>query len=143
MSVEAPWMWTALREIGVTETPGPRSTPRILTYHGATALAASDDAVPWCASYCGWVLREAGVTPTGSAAARSYATWGVTSDPRYGAVAVLSRGRPPRGHVGFLIDADDEFVWILGGNQGDRVSVAPFPMTRLVACRWPGQGGPP
>lgn len=142
MSVVAPWMPLALGELDVTEVPGPRANPRIVDYHAATTLKATSDEVPWCASFVGFILRAAGLGSTGSAAARSYETWGVPTTERYGAVAVLSRGAPPAGHVGFIVDADDRRVWLLGGNQGDAVCIRPFPKARLVACRWPGQGGP-
>ena len=57
---------------------------------------------------------------------------------RFGAVAVLSRGSDPSaGHVGFLLGETDGHVLLLGGNQGDAVSVAAFPKTRLLGFRWP------
>lgn len=137
MSTTAPWMGIALGELDVAEVPGPRDAPRIVQYHQATSLAARDDEVPWCSSFVGWVLREAGVTPTGSAAARSYVAWGTHSLPRYGAICVLARGAPTQGHVGFYLDEDATRMWLLSGNTGDKVCVAPFAKDRIVACRWP------
>lgn len=136
-SVTAPWMTIAEREIGVAETPGPGDTPRIVAYHQATTLAARDDEVPWCAAFVGWVLREAGIAGTGSAAARSYVHWGIACPPQYGAVVVLRRGEPWQGHVGFYVRGDATRVWVLGGNQSNRVSIAPYPTARIVASRWP------
>ena len=71
--------------------------------------------------------------------ARSYLRWGAVLDEgRFGAVAVLSRGSDPAaGHVGFLVGETDRHVVLLGGNQGDAVSVAAFAKTRLLGLRWP------
>lgn len=53
---------------------------------------------------------------------------------------MLSRGSSPAlGHVGFLVEARGNKVLILGGNQGDEVSVAAFPRSRLLGCRWPAE----
>ena len=53
--------------------------------------------------------------------------------PRPGAIAVLSRGSDPTlGHVGFLVGSTPTDVILLGGNQGDAVTVAAFPRARLL-----------
>jgi lysozyme family protein len=59
--------------------------------------------------------------------------------PRLGCLAVLWRGDPtgPEGHVGFFLGADASGVHLLGGNQGDRVSVEVFPRGRVLGYRWP------
>lgn len=132
-----PWMIKAKAEIGVKETPGPGNTPRVLEYLRATDLDkddASQDATPWCSAFVSWVLPDGG---THSAWARSYIKYGIKlSEPKYGCICVLSRG-PDSGHVGFLIKADDNTVTLLGGNQGDAVSIASFSRDRVLAFRWP------
>lgn len=54
----------------------------------------------------------------------------------YGAVGVFERG-PTSGHVGFLVGHDDTCYHVLGGNQGDRVSVMRLEKGRLLGSRWP------
>jgi uncharacterized protein (TIGR02594 family) len=127
---------------GVREIPGPQHEARILAYHQATAFRATSDEVPWCASFVSWCLREAGVASTNSAAARSYLQWGqALDDPRYGAITVLARGKSPAmGHVGFYVGAREDAVLLLGGNQGNAVSIAAFPRERVLAYRWPDRG---
>jgi hypothetical protein len=44
---------------------------------------------------------------------------------------------PDDGHVGFLIGEDGDHVFLLGGNQGDAVTVAAFAKARIVGVRWP------
>jgi len=95
--------------------------------------------VAWCAAFVGACLERAGIVGTRSLMARSYLAWGqATTEPRTGAIAVLSRGSDPSlGHVGFLVGLTASDVILLGGNQGDAVSVQAFPRSRLLDLRWP------
>lgn len=140
------WLLIAEKEIGVKEVPGPGVEPRIVTYHTATTLHATDDSVPWCAAFVGWSLLQAGIEPTRSAAARSYLHWGrEIANPPLGAIVVLSRGEnaPPAsvldapGHVGFLAEREGDRVFLLAGNQHDAVNVTAFPAVRVLGYRWP------
>lgn len=138
---DAPWMDIARAEIGVAEIIGPGDNPRIVAYHAKTSLHSKDDETPWCSSFVNWCLHKAGYLGTGSAAARSWTNWGSTKGRTPGAIVVLWRGSPDAatGHVGFLDRLDGDHVWLLGGNQGDRVSVAKFPLSRVLAFRWPAE----
>ncbi|HEX5760734.1 MAG TPA: TIGR02594 family protein [Thermoanaerobaculia bacterium] len=78
--------------------PGLADNPRIVEYHRTTSLRATDDEVPWCSAFVNWCMREAGLRGTGSAAARSWLTWGSRlATPRRGCVTVLRRGTNPAG----------------------------------------------
>jgi uncharacterized protein (TIGR02594 family) len=127
-----PWMSHALAENGVTEIVGETHNEKIVGYHATTSLAAKDDETPWCASFVNWVLKQAGVKGTGSAAAKSFITWGKRSEPTYGAIVVVkkigaksdqSTGSPSGYHVGFLVKKTATHVRILGGNQGGGTKV--------------------
>jgi len=60
-------------------------------------------------------------------------------------VVILSRGSGPQpdasvlnapGHVGFFAGwGTDGRIMILGGNQGDTVSIAPFDVSRVLGIR--------
>ena len=66
------------------------------------------------------------------------------ANAKLGAVAVLSRGSDPgQGHVGFVVGAAKDQLFLLGGNQKDAVTVQSFPMGRLLGLRWPStaEGG--
>lgn len=134
------WLEAALLELqlGVAEVPGPASNPRVAAYLQQVGLEG-DDEIPWCAAFVGHCLGKGGVAGTGRANARSYLTWGQPCTPRLGAVTVLWRGNPgaATGHVGFFLDSSMESVYLLGGNQSDRVSVAAYPKSKLLATRWP------
>ena len=131
-----PHMLIAAGEFGVAEIYGIRDNPRIRGYHSATTLGDSPDEVPWCSSFANWVLKRAGKRPTRSAMARSWLEWGESAiGMPVGSIAVLTRGRPPSGHVGFLVHATSDRVWLLGGNQADKVCVRDFPIGMLLSCR--------
>jgi uncharacterized protein (TIGR02594 family) len=70
--MNAPWMDVARAEIGVEETPGPGTTPRIREYHQHTSLLAKDDETAWCASFVNWVLDKAGYPANHKPNARSF-----------------------------------------------------------------------
>lgn len=130
------WLQVAHAEVGQQEIAGAQHNPRIVAYHDTTSLRATTDEVPWCASFVGWCLEQAGLQHPRSARARDYADWGVPLDkPVLGAVVVLTR--PGGGHVGFYLGQRDGKWLILGGNQSNRVNVAPYAPGRVLAIRWP------
>jgi uncharacterized protein (TIGR02594 family) len=134
------WLDFAWADLGVAEIAGTRDNSRVVRYYADVGHPeVSNDEVAWCAAFLGACLERAGVGSTRSLLARSYLDWGVPIDePRYGAIAVLSRGSDPTlGHVGFLVGETGADVILLGGNQGDAVSVQAFPRSRLLGLRWP------
>jgi uncharacterized protein (TIGR02594 family) len=137
-AVEAPWLDLARAAIGVKEAPGAASNPTILQYYAAAGVPQQSDAVPWCAAFVGAELKAAGYKPSGSLMARSYLEWGKPLDkPRKGCIAVLKRGAPPAGHVGFVESWTSHTIKLLGGNQGNAVSVASFSRASVLGYRWP------
>lgn len=135
------WMKTALSYLGVKEIRGTVNNLQILSWWQRIRASFRDDETPWCAAFVGGVLEECGIRSTRSAAARSYEKWGVPLRfPRVGAVVVFWRGAPESklGHVGFLVGKDKHGnLMILGGNQGDEVSIKPFAKERVLSYRWP------
>jgi uncharacterized protein (TIGR02594 family) len=133
------WLEVAMKEIGVVEVPGPGDNPRVLEYHQATTLKATEDSVPWCSSFVNWCMKQSDIKGTGSAAARSWLSWGKKLDaPRNGCIAVLKRGNSPtNGHVAFYVGEGGSTIRLLGGNQGDQVKVSAFPKTMVLSYRWP------
>lgn len=137
---EPRWVELARDYLGTAEIPGSRNNKDIVAMHQAVSGVAHADEVPWCASFLGFILKKSGIPGSGSLMARSYSRWGeeVDGDPPVGAIVVLSSSRgPSSGHVGFCVGVDSAFVHLLGGNQGDRVSIAKFPKRKIVAVRWP------
>lgn len=140
------WYEIAEAELGVAEALGPADNPRIREYFaGAGHPEVMRDSVPWCAAFAGWCLAQADVQPSGSLAARSYLRWGKPlAMPREGCIVVLRRGADPAaGHVGFYAGEANGRVMVLGGNQGDKVSVAAFRAEDVLAYRWPEEAALP
>jgi uncharacterized protein (TIGR02594 family) len=128
----------AKSEIGTKEIPGAKDNPRIVEYAATTSLHADDDETPWCSSFVNWVVKQAGLKGTGSAAARSWMTWGIpTPSPVPGCVVVLKRGAPPSGHVTIYDRDNGDFIACIGGNQGDQVKISNYPKSDVLAYRIP------
>jgi uncharacterized protein (TIGR02594 family) len=127
----------ALGEMGEKEVPGVGDNPRIVEYLRSVDMRA-DDEIPWCAAYVNWCLEEAGYKGTGKANAKSYLNWGYAiSHPVPGAIVVFDRGIYKwQGHVGFFLDETPSYVYLLGGNQQNKVSVRAYGKERLVGYRW-------
>lgn len=144
-----PWMAVALGEAGVAENTHPgRRNERVMEYLHCVNRSISDDETPWCAGFVNWVMREVGIAGTGRLNARSFLTWGAsvpTTSPHYGAVAVLWRVSPQsaKGHVAFFCGMEGDNMILLGGNQGNRVQLSPYPYARLLSFRWPPHFPPP
>ena len=97
------------------------------------------DAVPWCGVFVAHCLDEARIAPVSLAVrATSWSDWGANLRvDRLAPGAVLVFQREGGGHVGFYVGEDDAAYHVLGGNQGDAVTIARLAKARLVASRWP------
>ena len=137
-----PWMQYAQQELerGVREVAGARHNPRIIDYLRAGGVDAGDETA-WCSGFANWCMQQAGIPGTGKSNARSWLDWGglCLANGVYGAVTILWRVRPNgwQGHVGFYVGAEGGNLLLLGGNQGDAVSIRPYPKSRLLGYRYP------
>lgn len=135
-----PWMQIAYAEIGVAPYPTGHSNPNITAYHAGTNIEGYDDKASWCSSFVNWTLAQAGIKGTASALARSWLAWGEALElPVPGCIAVLWRDDPAswKGHVGFYLREDEEYVYLLGGNQLEQVREHFYPKATVLAYRWP------
>lgn len=127
--------------VGTQEWPGAQHNPVIVEFAAAAGAAwVQDDETPWCASFVGAVLAQVGLPNTGKLNARSYLDWGdrvQVPDAQPGDIVVFWRGARDgwQGHVGFLVGWDGDNPIVLGGNQGDAVSIKPYPRNRLLQVR--------
>jgi uncharacterized protein (TIGR02594 family) len=140
--IEYPWMAIARSKLGIHEIPGRKAHAFIVECLESTTIGRPEnqsDETPWCSAFANRVMQLGGYKGTNSAWARSWLNWGrEPTDEEFGegVVVVLARG-PNSGHVGFLEDWDDDRVRLLGGNQGNAVSQAWFPMSRVLGYRVP------
>lgn len=139
------WISVARKYVGLKEVQGPQNNPKIGEWLAKLKLGWRDDATPWCGTFLGGVLIESGLESkvvAGPAGAQSWLKLPVKLDkPAYGCVVVFWRGKPTSGlgHVGFVVGKDQAgHLMVLGGNQGDMVSIKPFGLDRVKGYRWPG-----
>lgn len=133
----------AAKQLGMNE----RDQQAALTEYMANGGVNLDPAVTaWCAAYVNATLAQSGMKGTGSNMARSFLDWGAeVNEPQKGDLAIFSRGDPngPYGHVGFFDGYNaDGTIRVLGGNQGDSVSIASYSPDDLLGFRR-GEGAAP
>jgi len=136
---------SGLQYLGVKEIPGAKSNPVILDM--ARSLGVSDiytnDDQSWCALFINHLIRINGKPPVDHKGdrynllrAKWLANWGapvIRGEERLGDILVFER--PGGGHVGLYIFETDTTFGILGGNQGNQVSIIEIAKTRLIAAR--------
>lgn len=129
----------ALSLYGTVEVPGPVNAPEIMGWARELGLADSyvADAVPWCGLFAAIVIKHAGWEPVAAPLwARNWAKFGDPAPaPALGDVLVFAR--ESSGHVGFYVGEDETAFHVLGGNQGDAVSIIRVLRQRLLAARRP------
>lgn len=132
----------AARYLGVAEVPGPKSNKLIQGWirQAADWLDTDDSQTPWCGCFRGHLgIETATGTPREHFRARSWLNWGrelPLDRPELwhrGDTVVLSR--TGGAHVALLDRVDCSRVFLLGGNQGDRVCIAPFPRSSIIGVR--------
>jgi uncharacterized protein (TIGR02594 family) len=134
---ELPWIVRARAHVGLAEIQGPKHSTAIAGWLSKLRAWWSDDETPWCGVFVAAMLEDDAPLPKHWYRALAWKDWGVRLDqPEVGCVAVFERAGG--GHVGFVVGRDRmSNLLVLGGNQGNRVSIAAFPRNRAVAYRWP------
>lgn len=139
--IEPRWLTEARKYIGTKEIPGVKHEPRILSWWKTIKRGGiKTDEVPWCAAFVGAMLEASDIVSSRYESASSYLQWGVRLDaPSLGCIVIFTRNGG--GHVGFVAGKDDKGrLMVLGGNQGNSVTIAPFDMARVAGYRWPAPG---
>ena len=127
----------ALSLYGTRETAGAANNPAILAWAREVGLQASytADSVPWCGLFVALVVKRAGFEPVAAPLwARNWATFG-TAAPKASLGDVLVFVRDGGGHVGLYVGEDASSFFVLGGNQGDQVSIVRIAKSRCIAVR--------
>lgn len=137
-SSELPWLIEARKFIGLQEIKGADHAPEILDmWKKIRRGGIKSDEVPWCSAFVGACFETVGILSTRFEGASSWLNWGdLIDEPQYGCVVVFKRNGG--FHVGFLMGYDYAGnLMILGGNQGDMVSIKPFKKDRVAGYRSP------
>lgn len=130
------------RLVGVVkERPGGQDDHLVQWAHEMAGLGHGQaDEVPWCSSVLNAIAMLLGLPRSKSAAARSWLNVGQVidlADAKPGQdVVVLKRGvHAWQGHVGLFAGRSGDTVHVLGANQGNAVSIAPFPVADVIGVR--------
>lgn len=127
----------ALELFGTTEVVGPKHNPIILEWAKELGVPYNSDETPWCGLFVGICIKRANRQPVKELlSARNWVNFGVLSPvPMLGDILVFTR--QGGGHVGFYVGEDDKNFFVLGGNQGNQVSVVKIIKSRLLEARRP------
>jgi uncharacterized protein (TIGR02594 family) len=136
-----PWVAEMQSVLGLHES---RDKARLQAWLKSDRKTLGDPtALPWCGDAMETAMKNGlpsepfpGALGQNPYWARNWALLGREVPPTYGAIGVFERG-PTSGHVGILVGEDATCFHVLGGNQGDSVSVTRILRTRLLAARWP------
>ncbi|MFN8828837.1 MAG: TIGR02594 family protein [Labrys sp. (in: a-proteobacteria)] len=127
----------ALALHGVKEVVGTGSNPLILGWAKECGLddVYRSDATAWCGLFLAVIAKRAGWSvPDSPLWALNWGTFGTKSDqPMLGDVLTFSR--QSGGHVGLYVGEDASHFHVLGGNQGDQVSIVRIARVRMKAAR--------
>ena len=138
----------AERFIGIKELPGDEDNPFIMSMLRLDNSWPANDETPWCSgfvNYVAWLLR---LPRSKSLRARSWLTVGRPLPLEHAEVGfdvvIFKRGSGKQpgpnvikapGHVAFYAGTVGTKIHVLGGNQGDAVTVREYPKSRLLGVR--------
>lgn len=139
-----------LKLMGVAEVVGKGSNRTIIGWRDELNLTGwkiagySDDDIAWCGLFAAIVAHRAGkLVPENPLWARNWIKFGrPVVKPALGDVLVFQRPGGG-GHVGFYIGEDRTAFHVLGGNQGNKVSITRIAKTRCIGVRQPDYNAAP
>ncbi len=129
----------ALEFYGLTEIRGTEDNPTIVKFFSEIGHSwVKDDETAWCSAFVNYICKVTGFEYTGELNARSWlgAGWEVEK-PQVGDIVVFWRERRSswKGHVAFYVSEDNDHVYVLGGNQGNKVQISAYSKNRVLSYR--------
>ena len=117
---------------GLKEIRGERNNPQILQFFAEIGHKwVQTDETAWCSATINYIAKVCACQRSGKLDARSWIAVGQeTNYPELGDVVVFWRESLKaswKGHVGLFVKKDGNDIYTLGGNQGDMVSIRPYP----------------
>lgn len=135
----------AIELYGTEEVVGSKHNPVILGWAKELGLQSvyKSDEIPWCGLFMAVVMQRAQrpvvKNPLGSL---NWNNFGVkVTTPMLG--DILTFTRKGGGHVGLYIAEDNQSYHVLGGNQGNKVSIVRIAKSRLSQARRPAYTSKP
>ena len=127
----------AFSQYGITESPGSLDNPEVLKYYESVDIPEymKHDSTAWCSAFVNWCCKEAGKPYSGKANAKSWLNIGKEVDkPDLGDICIFWRENINswKGHVGFYVNEDEHGIYLLGGNQSNRVCILKYSKHQLL-----------
>lgn len=128
----------ALGEYDVTEWSSGHN-PEVMKYFHETGFSEiKSDEISWCSAFACWCNMKAGMSHPKSLVARDWLSWGdEVFEPKLGDITVFWRNDPKgwQGHVGRFIRQNGSRIWVLGGNQSNKVCIDDYSGGELLGYR--------
>ena len=128
----------AYKLIGVSELLGKDNNPTILRWADELDLEKvyTADEIPWCGLFVAYACHKAGKQVIENPLwARNWNKFGTKEAvAMLGDILVFERGANS-GHVGIYVGEDKKAYHVLGGNQGDKVSIVKILKSRCIGIR--------
>ena len=126
----------ASKYYGLKEIPGEQNNPFILGWFQDIGYSwVQTDETAWCSCFINWLAWRLGLERSGKLDARSWLKVGKeVLNPELGHLVILWRESITswKGHVGLYSGQDEDFIYILGGNQSNMVKTSEYPQERLL-----------
>ena len=126
----------AYKFLGVKEIVGPQHNTVIINWAKELEIYNyKSDEVPWCGLFIAKVCKDAGKEIVDNPLwARNWLKWGTKQEiAMFGDLLVFKRGLG--GHVGIYVGENESNYHVLGGNQGNEVSIIEINKSRLLGIR--------
>ena len=140
-----PWIKEGTKLIGIHEATaeGRKAVDSMWKDFRMSGLVGTSTTTPWCSAFVGACFERAGITTRIKKAnfskdnSRYWLDFGsIIDNPCYGCIVVFSRNGG--GHVGFVVGRTKENdLLVLGGNQGDTVSIMRKNTSTVIGYRYP------
>jgi uncharacterized protein (TIGR02594 family) len=129
-----------LSHYGLSEIPGTQSNPEILEFFDELGYdwVNDDSTTSWCSAMLSYYAKKCGYEYHKNLDARGWLKMPLNvSKPSVGDVVILWRNNPYswEGHVGLFISWTDTVVYLLGGNQNNRIDITAYSRDRILGVR--------
>ena len=135
-----PWVLELRKVFGLHEIRDNAALKEWLISDGKTL--GDPRVLPWCGDAMATAIVRSlpdeklkGAVAENPYWALNWAGFGQGVAPTLWSIGVFKRA--DGGHVGVLVSQSQDSYHVLGGNQGDSVSLVSIPKRNLVAARWP------
>ncbi len=130
----------ALTQYGVGENIEKETHPQIAKYFESIGINLRNfsSQPSWSSAFVNWVAKKAGLQFSGKLEDKSWLSVGESTHyPSWGDIVVLWKDSPlsKEGYVGIFVKETRRYVYILGGDQRNKVCIKAYPKSRVLDYR--------